>query len=73
MHPTASPTMMEMFLRNGEPKSSTRIIETNERKPRPMNSGEPHLARRVYGQYEMNSTLGGKGSREGPWGKDSRT
>ena len=43
IHPTASPTMMEMFLRKGDPKSSVRTIETNERKPRPMNSGEPQL------------------------------
>ena len=37
--------MMETFLKNGEPKISVSTILTNERKPRPMNSGEPHLAR----------------------------
>ena len=53
MHPTASPTMMEMFLRNGEPKSSVRMMDTNERKPRPMNSGEPQgsgLGAKMVGQ-----------------------
>jgi hypothetical protein len=35
--------MIDMFLRNGEPNSSVMIIEMKERKPRPMNSGEPQL------------------------------
>jgi hypothetical protein len=43
IHPTASPTMILAFLRNGEPKSSVRIMLTKERNPRPMNCGEPHL------------------------------
>lgn len=42
-HPTASPTMILAFLRNGDPKSSVRIMLTKERNPRPMNCGEPHL------------------------------
>ena len=42
MHPTARPTMMLMFLRNGEPNSSVKIILTNDKNPRPMNSGEAH-------------------------------
>lgn len=36
MQPTARPTMMEVFLRKGEPKSSVRMIETKDRKPRPI-------------------------------------
>ena len=62
MHPTARPTMMLMFLRNGEPKSSVRRILTNERKPRPMNSGEPQgsgRGARVVGQ-SWNMPLVGK-------------
>ena len=43
MQPTARPTTMLIFLRNGEPNSSVKIIDMNDRKPRPMNSGEPHL------------------------------
>lgn len=41
MQPTARPTMTEMFLRKGDPNSSVRMMLTNDRKPRPMNSGEP--------------------------------
>ena len=44
MHPTASPTIIDMFFRNGDPKSSVRMIETNDRNPSPMNSGDPHLS-----------------------------
>ena len=43
IQPTARPTMMLAFFRKGEPKSSVRMMVTNERNPRPMNSGEPHL------------------------------
>lgn len=43
IHPTARPTMILIFFRNGDPKSSVRIMLTKDRKPRPMNSGEPHL------------------------------
>ena len=43
IQPTTRPTMIEMFLRKGDPKSSVKRMEKNERKPRPMNSGEPHL------------------------------
>ena len=44
IHPTASPTMILAFFKNGEPNSSVIMMVTNERKPRPMNSGEPHLS-----------------------------
>lgn len=47
IHPTASPTMILAFFKNGEPSSSVIMIVTNERKPRPMNSGEPHLSDEV--------------------------
>ena len=43
IHPTASPTMILAFFKNGEPNSSVIMMVTNERKPRPINSGEPHL------------------------------
>lgn len=43
MQPTASPTMMLMFFKNGEPNISVMTMLMNDRKPRPMNSGEPHL------------------------------
>jgi hypothetical protein len=42
MQPTNSPMIMEIFLRNGEPNISVRMMDTKERNPRPMNSGEPH-------------------------------
>lgn len=54
--------MMLMFLRNGEPKSSVRMMLMNERKPRPMNSGEPQgsgRGARVVGQ-SWNMPLVGK-------------
>jgi len=35
--------MILMFLRNGDPKISVKMIETKETNPRPMNSGDPHL------------------------------
>lgn len=35
--------MIEIFLRNGEPNSSVRMIDTKDKNPRPMNSGDPHL------------------------------
>ena len=41
--PTSRPTMMDAFLRKGEPKSSTRTIVMKERKPRPMYCGEPQV------------------------------
>ena len=43
IHPTTRPTMILIFLRKGEPKSSVRMIVANDRNPRPINSGEPHL------------------------------
>ena len=33
--------MTEMFLRNGDPNSSVKMMLTKDREPRPMNSGEP--------------------------------
>lgn len=53
IHPTAKPTIIEIFLRNGEPKSSVRMMLTKDRKPSPINSGEPHgsgRGARVVGQ-----------------------
>lgn len=47
MQPTASPTMMLMFFKNGDPNSSVRMMLTKDRNPRPMNSGDPHLSRDV--------------------------
>ena len=41
MHPTASPTIMLIFFRKGDPNISVRIMLTNDRNPRPMNSGDP--------------------------------
>lgn len=63
IHPTARPTMMEMFFKNGEPKSSVKMIETKDRNPRPINSGEPHLLevaheRKCHRQGLRNSTDG---------------
>lgn len=43
IQPTARPTITDIFLRNGDPKSSVSIMLTNERNPSPINSGEPHL------------------------------
>lgn len=45
MQPTARPTMIDMFLRKGDPNISVRTILMKERNPRPINSGEPHLSR----------------------------
>jgi hypothetical protein len=45
--------MILIFLRNGDPKSSVRMMLTNERKPNPMNSGDPQgkgLGASVVGQ-----------------------
>lgn len=47
IHPTASPTMILAFFKNGEPNNSVIMMVTNERKPRPMNCGEPHLSDEV--------------------------
>lgn len=43
MQPTARPTIMLIFLRNGEPNISVRMMVTKDRNPRPINSGEPQL------------------------------
>jgi hypothetical protein len=42
MHPTARPTMMLMFFKNGDPKSSVKMMLTNDRNPSPINSGDAH-------------------------------
>lgn len=47
IQPTTRPTMILAFFKNGEPNNSVMMIVTNERKPRPMNSGEPHLSNEV--------------------------
>jgi len=41
MQPTASPTMMLMFFKNGEPNISVNMMLTNDRKPIPINSADP--------------------------------
>ena len=43
MQPTAKPIIIDTFFMNGEPNNSTSRMLTNDRKPRPMNWGEPHL------------------------------
>ena len=46
--------MIEMFLRKGEPNSSVKMMDTKDRKPRPIISGLPQSAGRgaVFdGQY----------------------
>jgi hypothetical protein len=43
IQPTASPTMMLTFFKNGEPNNSVSNIVTNDKNPSPMNSGDPHL------------------------------
>jgi hypothetical protein len=35
--------MMLIFFRNGDPNSSVNTIEMKDKKPRPMNSADPHL------------------------------
>lgn len=62
IQPIASPTMILMFLRNGEPKSSVRMMLTNDKKPSPINSGEPQgngFGASVVGQ-SWNMPLVGK-------------
>ena len=53
MHPTARPTMTEMFLRNGDPNNSVKMMLTNDRNPRPMNSGEPQGRGRGADLFEV--------------------
>lgn len=56
--------MIEMFLRNGEPNSSVRMMLMNDRKPSPIISGEPQSAGRgalLLGQ-SWNSPVVGR-----PW------
>ena len=45
IQPTTRPTMMLIFFRKGEPKSSVSTILMKERNPRPISSGEPQLYR----------------------------
>ena len=42
MQPTTKPTMILAFFKKGDPNNSVRMMATNDRKPSPMNSGEPH-------------------------------
>ena len=61
MQPIASPTMILIFFKNGDPNNSVRTIEMNDKKPRPMNSGEPHGKGRgadILGQSSKNPLLG---------------
>lgn len=69
MQPTARPTMIEMFLRKGEPNSSVRMMETNDRNPRPIISGLPHSAGRgalFEGQYMYEPEVGRPSQLEPP-------
>ena len=43
IQPTASPMIIDMFFRKGDPNSSVIMIDTKDKKPRPINSGEPQL------------------------------
>jgi len=43
IQPTRRPMMIEIFFMKGDPNTSVRMIEMNERKPIPMNSADPHL------------------------------
>ena len=43
IQPKARPAMILIFFMNGDPKISVNMMETKDRKPRPMNSGDPHL------------------------------
>lgn len=61
MHPTTSPTMMLAFFKKGEPKSSVMTMVENDKKPSPMNSGEPQLQIRSAAIHLMRT----RGSQEG--------
>jgi hypothetical protein len=53
IQPTANPAIILIFLRNGEPNNSINTIVTNDKNPRPINSGEPHgrgLGAKMVGQ-----------------------
>lgn len=43
---------MLIFFMNGDPKSSVRMMETKDKNPSPMNSGEPHLRNGNSSQYQ---------------------
>jgi len=43
IQPTRRPMMIETFFIKGDPNTSVRRIEMNERNPIPMNSADPHL------------------------------
>lgn len=43
MQPTARPTIMLTFFKNGDPNISVNIIDTKDKNPNPINCGEPHL------------------------------
>lgn len=70
MQPTARPTMILIFFRNGDPNSSVSMIDMKDRKPRPINSGEPHL--KEYFVSERYSCREAN-ERKGPWRTDIRT
>lgn len=58
IHPTASPMMILAFFKKGEPNNSVMMMETNERKPSPMNCGEPHLSNEVKNLCPTPGELG---------------
>ena len=69
MQPTAKPTIIDAFFRNGEPNSSTIRMVTKDRKPRPMNWGEPHLHQGGIGCVQVYL---GKYLQERMWRRDVR-
>jgi hypothetical protein len=53
--------MIEMFLMNGDPKTSTRMMVMKDKNPRPMNSGDPQGSGRgaaMLGQSAKNPVSG---------------
>jgi hypothetical protein len=67
IQPTASPTMILIFFINGEPNISVRMIVAKDRKPRPINSGEPQLKRSIlaaiFGWAWLTTYGSGRGAR----------
>jgi hypothetical protein len=57
MQPTARPMMMDMFFMNGDPNISVSIIVTKDKKPSPMNSGEPHLHSGNTYEFKQTATI----------------
>jgi hypothetical protein len=59
--------MILIFFKNGEPKISVSMMETKDKNPKPMNSGDPQLKKttsaRVLESYMLWSTYGsGRGA-----------